>query len=113
MFAQHSRSNTMQYSLHSLLCTQGRNPELLEYAFQWVCDECRNKDVSIGESIDITRGNWNLECVVAPEQANAYDCGMFILAYAQHLVCGTPVHLLHSARKVYHTTPHYRHVGRP
>ncbi len=66
---------------HTLNPHQGFNEPLVKAIAQWVTDEAAN---TLKQQIDTS--SWTLDATDAPQQHNGCDCGMFMLAYAEHLV---------------------------
>ena len=60
---------------------QGFNEPLVKALAAWVSDEYAQ---SLQQEVDTS--TWTLDAPPAPQQHNGCDCGMFMLAYAEHLV---------------------------
>ena len=60
---------------------QGFNEALVKALAAWVADEYAQ-----GLQKEVDTSTWTLDAPPAPQQHNGCDCGMFMLAYAEHLV---------------------------
>uniref|UniRef100_A0A7N0T1Z3 Ubiquitin-like protease family profile domain-containing protein n=1 Tax=Kalanchoe fedtschenkoi TaxID=63787 RepID=A0A7N0T1Z3_KALFE len=79
------RDQKFQY-LDSL---SGKDPVALKRLAQYYVDEVKDKS---GNNIDVS--NWKQEFVAAPRQQNGYDCGVFMIKYADF--CSRGLELLFS-----------------